>query len=60
LGADGIVDYFGDLSIGRNTYSASAFCNSKWSSDGGHLNDAGKEIMGRLEVREIQRLLAAR
>ena len=51
LDADGLVDYFGDSTIGANTYSYSAFCNAEWSKDGQHLNDAGKAIMGHIEAQ---------
>ena len=60
LGADGFVDYFGDPTIGANTYSHSAFCDTEWSKDGQHLNDAGKAIMGRIEAQAIAKFLAAR
>ena len=60
LDADGLVDYFGDSTIGANTYSYSAFCNAEWSRDGQHLNDAGKAIMGRIEAQSIAKFLASR
>ena len=60
LGADGLVDYFADPTIGPNTYSYSAFCNTEWSRDGQHLNDGGKAIMGKIEAKAIARFLATR
>jgi hypothetical protein len=60
LGADGIVDYFADPTIGANTYSSSAFCSADWSTDGGHLNDAGKAIMGLIEAQGILQFLGSR
>jgi hypothetical protein len=60
LGADGIVDYFNDPTIGANSYTYSAFCSARWSRDGEHLNDEGKEIMGQIESQAITRFLASR
>jgi hypothetical protein len=54
LGADGLVDYFGNPDLGDNTYAASIFCSRNWSPDGGHLNDRGKVIMARIESRVIE------
>ena len=51
---------FGDPTIGANTYSHSAFCDTEWSKDGQHLNDAGKAIMGRIEAQAVAKFLAAR
>ena len=45
LGADGLVDYFGDTTIGPST-SILVFCSVEWSKDGQHLNDAGKATTG--------------
>src|SRR5262245_23634164 len=60
LGADGLVDYFGDSTIGANSYSYSAFCNTEWSGEGQHLNDAGKARMGQIEAQAIAKFLATR
>jgi hypothetical protein len=60
LEADALVDYFGDPTIGDNTYSSSAFCSAQWSRDGSHLNDGGKAIMGRIEAEAIVKFLHTR
>jgi hypothetical protein len=60
LEADALVDYFGDPTIGANSYSSSAFCSPQWSQDGGHLNDDGKAVMGRIEVEAIAKYLGTK
>lgn len=59
LGADGLANYFGNPTVGNNSYvpGASAYCNAMYSSDGQHLNDLGKSIMGPVEVPAVAPLV---
>lgn len=49
LGADGLVDFFGNTTVGMNTYASSAFCNATYSTDGQHGTDLTKSILGPVE-----------
>lgn len=49
LGADGLVDFFGNTTVGMNTYASSAFCNATYSTDGMHGTDLTKSILGPVE-----------
>lgn len=60
LGADALIDYFANPTIGMNTYASSAFCDSTYSNTippGQHLNNLGKSIMGPIESPVIMSLI---
>ena len=57
LGADALIDYFADPTVGDNIYTASAYCSGAWSSDGQHLNAAGNTILAGIAAPVIALLL---
>lgn len=55
LNADGLVNYWADLTIGPNSYVSSTFCGfpNIYSPDGQHATNVSKAIMGSLEQTSI-------
>lgn len=56
-GADALLNYFADPTIGANNYVTSAFCDPAYSADGHHGNDIVKQIMGQIEAEAVRPLL---
>lgn len=56
-GADALVNYWADPTIGPGNYTSSLFCNTNYSADGHHGNDAVKQIMGQIEASALAPLL---
>lgn len=48
LGADGLVNYFAEPTVGANTYASSALCGfpNIYSPEGGHWTDLAKSLEG--------------
>jgi hypothetical protein len=57
LGADAIVNIWANPTIGPDSYTSSAFCNSTYSPDGQHPTLLSMGIMGSIEGAAVQPLL---
>lgn len=59
LGADGLVNYFSEPTVGANTYASSALCGfpNQYSPDGAHWSDLAKSIEAGVESAALSTLI---